>query len=127
MGTLRLGDLVGADASVGRGVQAELEPEQLNLDARLQGGNAAELQPQPQATKAASAASRWLDETAFAAAVRAQAARHRGLCALDLALENVSDFEYGRWTLVRRDLRELLAAAALPPSVDATVRRVCAA
>jgi hypothetical protein len=66
-------------------------------------------------------------EAAFTAAVRAQAARHRGLCALDLTLENVADFEYGRWQLVGRDLGELQAAGAMPPRMGATVRRVCAA
>ncbi len=35
----------------------------------------------------------WLTEGELAEAVRAQAARHRGLCVLDLTLENVADFE----------------------------------
>lgn len=68
----------------------------------------------------------WLPERELTTAVRAQAARHRGLCALDLTLENVGDFEYGRWALVLRDLCELQAAGALPPCVGVAVRRVCA-
>ena len=68
----------------------------------------------------------WLPERELTTAVRAQAARHRGLCALDLTLENVGDFEYGRWALVLRDLGELQTAGALPPCVGAAVRRVCA-
>jgi hypothetical protein len=38
-------------------------------------------------------ADRWLTEGELDEAVRAQASRHRGLCALDLTLENVADFE----------------------------------
>ena len=68
----------------------------------------------------------WLAAAEFAATVRQQAGQHRGLCALDLTVENVADFEYGKWALAERDLRELTASGALPAHVAATLRRVCA-
>jgi hypothetical protein len=49
----------------------------------------------------------WPSAEDFEVAVRTAAAVHRGACVLDVSAANCTDFEYGRYELVGRDLREV--------------------
>eukprot|EP01051_Picozoa_sp_SAG22_P026144 SAG22_NODE_8100_length_683_cov_0.955479_1_plen_118_part_10 len=75
------------------------------------------------AAQPAGASEPWRDPAAFEAAVRAEAAGHRGLCVLDVSLGQYVDFEYGRFALIARDL----ASSPLPAPIAAAVQQLCAA